>query len=221
MKIVKKHSYLQLYRYIIFQGNEIQHVCEPRHEKTNILHIQKQAQISFVVAAKLISAFVVTTWIIQFLYFLNPKIPFCRHVIFGDLFYFFILRFYVWPYLRDMDMQLCKGLYQLSHLQKKKTKKKQNKKKHTHTQKKAISKLTLQKISVLSSNYSKAYGKINLYDCRLSHSSSFIQILSDHLEVNLTTLITEKRQYIFSGLVTITPQTEAFTHLDMKLNIYL
>ena len=35
---------------------------EPRHEKTGFLHMRKQTQISFAVAAKLISAFVFTTY---------------------------------------------------------------------------------------------------------------------------------------------------------------
>ena len=49
---------------------------EPRHEKTSILHRRKQkAQISFAVTAKLISAFVFATRMVQFLYFLwqNPQ----------------------------------------------------------------------------------------------------------------------------------------------------
>ena len=55
---------------------------EPRHEKTNILHKQKQkAQISFAVTVKLISAFVFATWIVQFLYFPNPKFPASSHLV--------------------------------------------------------------------------------------------------------------------------------------------
>ena len=47
---------------------------EPAHGKTNNLHRQKtKAQISFTINLKPISAFVFTTWIVQFLYFLNPK----------------------------------------------------------------------------------------------------------------------------------------------------
>ena len=45
---------------------------EPPHKKTNNLHVRKQRRRS---AAKLISAFVVATRIVQFLYFLNPKFP--------------------------------------------------------------------------------------------------------------------------------------------------
>ena len=51
----------------------------PRHEKTNVLHMQKRAyaktktQISFAVTAKLISAFVFAICIVQCLYFLNAK----------------------------------------------------------------------------------------------------------------------------------------------------
>ena len=44
--------------------------------KTGHLHMRKtKAQISFAVTVKLISAFVFATWIVQFLYFLNPKFP--------------------------------------------------------------------------------------------------------------------------------------------------
>ena len=56
---------------------------EPSHGKTNNLQRQKQrpAQISFAVTAKLISAFVFSTWIAQFLYFLNPKFPASNHLL--------------------------------------------------------------------------------------------------------------------------------------------
>ena len=49
-------------------------IYEPPHGKTNNLHLAKtKTQISFEVTAKLISAFVFTTWIVQFLFYLNPK----------------------------------------------------------------------------------------------------------------------------------------------------
>ena len=55
---------------------------ELHQEKTNILHMGKtKAQISFAVTAKLISIFVFTTRIIQFLYFLNPKFPVSSHLL--------------------------------------------------------------------------------------------------------------------------------------------
>ena len=38
-------------------------------------------QISFAVTAKLISTFVFATWIVQFLYFLNPKFPVSSHLL--------------------------------------------------------------------------------------------------------------------------------------------
>ena len=48
---------------------------EPRHEKTGFLHMRKQkTQISFAATAKLISAFVFATRIVQSLYFLNFKL---------------------------------------------------------------------------------------------------------------------------------------------------
>ena len=47
---------------------------EPSHETTNNLHMPKtKTQISFAVTAKLFSAFVFATWIVQFFFFLNPK----------------------------------------------------------------------------------------------------------------------------------------------------
>ena len=49
---------------------------EPPHEKTYNLHMQKQRRRSasrFAVTAKLISAFVFDTRILQFLFVLNPK----------------------------------------------------------------------------------------------------------------------------------------------------
>ena len=49
-------------------------LIEPSHGKTCNLPRRKQmAQISFAVTAKLISAFVFTTRIVQFLFYLNPK----------------------------------------------------------------------------------------------------------------------------------------------------
>ena len=49
---------------------------EPPHGKTNNLHMRKtkaQISFSFAVTAKLISAFVFATRIVQFLFYLNPK----------------------------------------------------------------------------------------------------------------------------------------------------
>ena len=43
------------------------------HEKTGFLHMRKQTQISFVVTAKLIIAFVFAIRIVQSLYFLDFK----------------------------------------------------------------------------------------------------------------------------------------------------
>ena len=61
---------------------------ESHGKKTGFFAYAKtKAQISFAVTAKLISAFVFTTQIVQFLYFLNPEFPtssnllcFCRSV---------------------------------------------------------------------------------------------------------------------------------------------
>ena len=51
--------------------NKIPSLYEPRHEKTNNLQTRKQRHRS----AKLISAFVFTTWILQFFFLLNLKFP--------------------------------------------------------------------------------------------------------------------------------------------------
>ena len=45
---------------------------EPRHEKTNVLHMQK--------TAKLISGFVFATWILQYLFFLDTKFQASSHL---------------------------------------------------------------------------------------------------------------------------------------------
>ena len=50
-------------------------------KKTNNLHMRKtKTQISFAVTAKLISAFVFATWIVQYLYFLNTKFQASSHL---------------------------------------------------------------------------------------------------------------------------------------------
>ena len=53
---------------------------EPRREKTGFLHMRK-TQISFAVTAKLISAFVFATRIVQSLYYLNPKFQASSHLL--------------------------------------------------------------------------------------------------------------------------------------------
>ena len=55
---------------------------EPHHEKTGLLAMRKtKAQISFAVTAKLISAFVFATRVVQFLFFLNPKFQASSHLL--------------------------------------------------------------------------------------------------------------------------------------------
>ena len=49
--------------------------------KPTICICEKKAQISLAVTAKLISAFVFATQIVQFLYFLNPKFPVSNHLL--------------------------------------------------------------------------------------------------------------------------------------------
>ena len=46
---------------------------QSRVELLNLVTFNFKAQISFTVTGKLIIAFVFATWIVQFLYFLNPK----------------------------------------------------------------------------------------------------------------------------------------------------
>ena len=58
---------------------------EPCHEKNVFLHMRKQrrrsASRSFAVTAKLISAFVFATWIVQSLYFLSTKFQASNHLV--------------------------------------------------------------------------------------------------------------------------------------------
>ena len=54
---------------------------EPHREKTGFSHMRKQTQISFAVAAKLISAFVFATWIVQYLFYLNLKFQAPSHLL--------------------------------------------------------------------------------------------------------------------------------------------
>ena len=58
-------------------------IYEPRYEKTFFFfaYAKTKTQISFVVTAKLISAFVFATWIVQSLYFLNPKFQASSHLL--------------------------------------------------------------------------------------------------------------------------------------------
>ena len=57
-------------------------INEPRHEKTGFYAYAKtKKQISFAVTAKLISAFVFATQIVQFLYYLNPKFQASSHLL--------------------------------------------------------------------------------------------------------------------------------------------
>ena len=66
--IMHLRSFENVYCNNIFKKNE------PPHGKTNNLHRPKQRRrSSFAVTAKLISAFVFATRIVQFLFYLNPK----------------------------------------------------------------------------------------------------------------------------------------------------
>ena len=55
---------------------------EPPHGKNQYSALAKtKAPISFALTWELISAFVFSTWIVQFLYFLNPKFPASYHLL--------------------------------------------------------------------------------------------------------------------------------------------
>ena len=62
------------------QTVQIRLINEPRREKIGFLHMRK-TQISFAVTAKLISAFVFATRILQSLYFLNTKVQASSHLL--------------------------------------------------------------------------------------------------------------------------------------------
>ena len=56
-------------------------ITEPRSEKTQrFAYAKTKTQISCAVTAQLISAFVFATWIVQHLYFLNPKFQASSHL---------------------------------------------------------------------------------------------------------------------------------------------
>ena len=56
---------------------------EPSHENLLFACAKTKAQISCAIIVKLISAFVFATWIVQSLYFLNPKFQACSHLLNG------------------------------------------------------------------------------------------------------------------------------------------
>ena len=60
-------------------------MIEPHNEKVSesqqSVYAKTKTQISFAVTAKLISAFVFATRIVQFLWFLNPKLPVSNHIL--------------------------------------------------------------------------------------------------------------------------------------------
>ena len=66
------------------------HTTAQSDHQLNLSHVMKKrlfayaktkALISFAVTAKLISAFVFTTWIVQFLFYLNPKFQASSHLL--------------------------------------------------------------------------------------------------------------------------------------------
>ena len=70
----------------VYSHTKYIYIYEPHHEKTAFLHMQKQrcrsaAQLISTVMAKLISALVFATWIVQYLYFLKLKFQVYRHLL--------------------------------------------------------------------------------------------------------------------------------------------
>ena len=71
-----------IYKRNPFKSQPYYILIEPRYEKTGFLHMQKiKTQISFAVIVKLISAFVLATRIVQFLFYLNPKCQASSHLL--------------------------------------------------------------------------------------------------------------------------------------------
>ena len=63
-------------------ASDVRGLSEPHQEKTGFLAYAKtKLQISFTVTVKLISTFVFTTRIVQFLFFLNPKSQVSSHLL--------------------------------------------------------------------------------------------------------------------------------------------
>ena len=56
-------------------------LLEPRCEKTSFCICENKDEISFAVTAKLISAFVFATRIVQSLFYLNTKLQACNHLL--------------------------------------------------------------------------------------------------------------------------------------------
>ena len=86
MKICFLHIYMYTkVRYGINYHTADHHPClylSRRHEKTGFLHMRKQRRRSALrLHRKLISAFVFATWIVQSLYFLNPKFLVSSHLL--------------------------------------------------------------------------------------------------------------------------------------------
>ena len=79
---VANATYFTNSNYSLFQCSKFFTRYEPRHEKTNIMHMRKQkTQISFMVTSKLISAFVFATLMVRSLFFLNPKFQASSHLL--------------------------------------------------------------------------------------------------------------------------------------------
>ena len=84
---LRQREYLMIIKitvkYVPFLSHCYRSFChEPRCEKTGLFAYAKtKTQISFVVTAKLISAFVFATRIVQSLYFLNPKFQASSHLL--------------------------------------------------------------------------------------------------------------------------------------------
>ena len=76
LKVKQKYSWM-----LISFDQFIIIIIEPRFEKTGLFAYAKtKTQISFAVTAKLISAFVFATRIVQSLFYINPKFQASSHI---------------------------------------------------------------------------------------------------------------------------------------------
>ena len=80
-ELLENNVYIHVYSPVAGADNPLgSEYFEPRREKTIFFAYAKtKTQISFAVTAKLISAFVFATWIVQFLFYLNPKFQASSH----------------------------------------------------------------------------------------------------------------------------------------------
>ena len=82
-----RHLFFSQWSIVLFTNlTRLKHhfIIEPHHEKTGLLPIytKTKAEIICAVTAQLISIFVFSTLIVQFLFFLDPKLQASNHVLY-------------------------------------------------------------------------------------------------------------------------------------------